>query len=71
MTSLKAILGNFHTILNNSKFLSRVLTKVKFSEKKKVKFSFRKITVGEEGRLALRHTAERSTAWVGISVTQV
>lgn len=34
MTSLKAILGNFHTILNNSKFLSRVLTKVKFSKKK-------------------------------------
>lgn len=53
MTSLKAIL-NFHTILNNSKFLSRVLTKVKFS--------FRKITVGEEGRLALKgDTLEKGT----------
>ena len=53
MTSLKAIL-NFHTILNNSKFLSRVLTKVKFS--------FRKITVGEEGRLALKgDTLEKET----------
>ena len=52
MTSLKAIL-NFHTILNNSKFLSRVLTKVKFS--------FRKITVGE-GRLALKgDTLEKGT----------
>ena len=62
MTSLKAILGNFHTILKNSKFLSRVLTKVKFSKKIKVKFSFRKITVGEEGRLALKgDTLEKGT----------
>lgn len=65
MTSLKAILGNFHTILNNSKFLSRVLTKVKFSEKKKVKFSFRKITVGEEGRLALKEDTLQKGALLG------
>ena len=64
MTSLKAILGNFHTILNNSKFLSRVLTKVKFS-KKKVKFSFRKITVGEEGRLALKEDTLEKGALLG------